>query len=287
MECSIFTPSHITGFFQIIDNVSPLKKGSRGAGVVMDKGVLTRIKTSKIDNKIDIKINGKLDTFPDSITLKTIELLQKKFPFSNGFKLEHEIQVPVGCGFGTSAACALGTVYGLSHLLNLPMTFNEVSQLAHQAEVELGTGLGDLIAETQGGIVLRLKEGAPGLGKIDKISSEPLFVISKTLGDIDTSSIIQDPFHQKRINETGEGMLKELLKEPTPQKFMQLSKEFANKTSLMSNEVKEIVEVLDDETIGASMAMLGNTAFALSKIQDTSLEDSIVSKIDFCGSRIL
>ena len=68
---------------------------------------------------------------------------------------------------------------------------------------------------------------------------------------------------------------------------MQLSKEFANKTSLMSNEVKEIVEVLDDETIGASMAMLGNTAFALSKIPDTSLEDSIVSKIDFYGSRIL
>lgn len=287
MECSIFTPSHITGFFQIIDNINPLKKGSRGAGVVMDKGVLTTIKTSKIDNNIDIKINGKSDTFPDSITLKTIELLQKMFPFSVGFKIEHEIQVPVGCGFGTSAACALGTVYGLSYLLNLPMTFNEVSQVAHQAEVELGTGLGDLIAETCGGIVLRLKEGAPGFGKTDKISSEPLFVISKTLGDIDTSSIIQDPYHQKKINETGEGMLKELLKKPTTEKFMQLSNDFANKTSLMSNEVKEMVNILNEETLGASMAMLGNTAFALSKTPDTSLENSIVSKIDLCGSRIL
>ncbi len=287
MQCSIFVPSHITGFFQILENNDPLKKGSRGAGVVMDKGVLTRIKTSQIDKKIDIKINGKNDSFNDSITRKTIGLLQEKVSFEKGFKIEHEINLPIGCGFGTSAACALGTVMGLARLLNLNMTYNQVASVAHQAEVELGTGLGDLIAETFGGIVVRLKEGAPGFGKIDKINCEPLFVISKTLGDIDTSSIIQDPLHQKRINQTGEGMLKKLLAEPTPQNFMSLSHKFAQKTSLMSGEVKELVDILNEETIGASMAMLGNTAFALSRTPDTSLENTIISKIDVCGSRFL
>lgn len=287
MEVSIFIPSHITGFFQIITHNNPLKKGSRGAGVVMDKGVITTIKTSKIDSKLDIIVNGKSESFNNSITLKTVELLQKKFSIQSGFKIEHEIQVPIGCGFGTSAACALGTVIGLSHVFNLPMTFNEASGIAHQAEVELGTGLGDLIAETSGGIVIRLKEGPPGFGKIDKIISEPLYVISKTLGDIDTSSIIQNPSHQKRINHTGEGMLKKLLSNPNPQNFMLLSKEFAEKTSLMNDSVKELVEILNEETMGASMAMLGNTAFALSKTPDTSLENSIVSKIDFNGVRLL
>ena len=287
MEVSIFVPSHITGFFQIINHNNPLKKGSRGAGVVMDKGVITRIKASKTDNKIDISINGKSESFNNSITLKTVELLQKKFSIQSGFKIEHEIQVPIGCGFGTSAACALGTVLGLSYIFNLPMTFNEASGVAHQAEVELGTGLGDLIAETSGGIVIRLKEGPPGFGKIDKIISEPLYVISKTLGDIDTSSIIQNPSHQRIINHTGEGMLKKLLYDPTPQKFMSLSKEFAEKTALMNENVKELVDILNEETIGASMAMLGNTAFALSKTPDTSLENSIVSKIDFNGVRFL
>lgn len=287
MQCSIFVPSHITGFFQILENNDPLKKGSRGAGVVMDKGVLTRIKTSRIDKKIDIKINEKKDSFSDSITRKTVELLQEKVYLEKGFKIEHEINLPLGCGFGTSAACALGTVMGLARLLNLNMTYNQVASVAHQAEVELGTGLGDLIAETSGGIVVRLKEGAPGFGKIDKINCEPLFVISKTLGDIDTSSIIQDPHHQKRIKQTGEGMLKKLLAEPTPQNFMSLSHKFAQKTSLMSGEVKELVDILNEETIGASMAMLGNTAFALSRTPDTSLENTIVSKIDFCGSRFL
>lgn len=287
MQCLIFVPSHITGFFQILDNKNPLKKGSRGAGVVMDKGVLTIIKTSRNDKKIDIKINGKRDSFNNSITRKTIELLQERISFDKGFKIEHKINLPIGCGFGTSAACALGTAMGLARLLNLNMTYNQVASVAHQAEVELGTGLGDLIAETSGGIVVRLKEGAPGIGKIDKINSEPLYVISKTLGDIDTSSIIQDPLHQKRINQTGEGMLKKLLAEPSPQNFMSLSHKFAEKTSLMSGEVKEMVDVLNDETIGASMAMLGNTAFALSRAPDTSLENAIISKIDLCGSRYL
>ena len=53
MEVSIFVPSHITGFFQIINHNNPLKKGSCGAGAVMDKGVITRIKASKTDNKIE------------------------------------------------------------------------------------------------------------------------------------------------------------------------------------------------------------------------------------------
>ena len=68
---------------------------------------------------------------------------------------------------------------------------------------------------------------------------------------------------------------------------MSLSKEFAEKTALMNENVKELVDILNEETIGASMAMLGNTAFALSKTPDTSLENSIVSKIDFNGVRFL
>ncbi|MCK9152497.1 pantoate kinase [Methanobacterium alcaliphilum] len=287
MECSIFTPSHITGFFQIMDNPNPLKKGSRGVGVVIDKGVITTIKPSKIDHKIDIKINGQNDSFNDSITRKTIELLKNKFSFEEGFKIDHNIEVPIGCGFGTSASCAMGTIMGLVHMLNIPFSYNQVASVAHQAEVELGTGLGDLIAETTGGIVIRLKEGSPEYGKLDKIVSEPFYVIAKTLGDIDTSSIIQNPQHQQMINKTGEGMLKQILEEPTPQKFMKLSYKFAKNTSLMRADVKEMVDILNKETLGASMAMLGNTAFALSKTPETSLEDTIISKIDFCGNRFL
>ena len=44
MKCSVFAPSNITGFFEIIDHPDPLKRGSCGAGVAMDKGVVTNLR---------------------------------------------------------------------------------------------------------------------------------------------------------------------------------------------------------------------------------------------------
>ena len=32
-------------------------------------------------------------------------------------KIDHELEVPIGAGFGTSAACALGTALALSKIL--------------------------------------------------------------------------------------------------------------------------------------------------------------------------
>jgi len=55
----------------------------------------------------------------------------------------------------------------------------------------------------------------------------------------------------------------------------------------MNSQLKEVVDILEEETLGASMAMLGNTAFALSETPDTSLDDAIISKIDDMGCRFL
>ena len=290
MNCSVFVPSHITGFFEIIDNHDPLKKGSRGAGVVMDKGVITKTRITD-GNNIKIKINGQTDPRNATITEKTIEIVKRKYDLDNKqIKVNHEVEVPIGAGFGTSAAFALGTALGLSNLLNLPLTFNEAAQIAHTAEVEMRSGLGDVIGEISGGLVLRLKEGAPGIGLTDKLllnPSEDLFIISKCLGEINTADIIEDPVHKERINSIGRNLLFELIRDPKPENLMDLSRKFAEKTGLMSSEVSEIVKILQEETLGASMAMLGNTAFAISKSQDTSVEDSIVAKLNHNGLKFL
>lgn len=160
------------------------------------------------------------------------------------------------------------------------------------------SGLGDVIAETTGGLVLRLKEGAPGFGMTDKIiqndlnhdkpeNDSDLFIISKTLGKIETSQIIDHPDWKNRINQIGKNLLDELLKRPDLRNFLRLSRKFAEETLLMNSEVLEIVKILEEESMGASMAMLGNTAFALSKTPDTSVEGVIVSKVDNSGCRFL
>ena len=290
MNCSIFVPSHITGFFEIVNNKDPLKKGSRGAGVVMDKGVITETIISE-GNRIKIKINGEKDPKNATITEKTIEIIKKQYNLYNKeIVVNHDVQVPIGAGFGTSAAFALGTAFGISNCLNLPLTFNEAAQIAHIAEVEMKSGLGDVIGEISGGLVLRIKEGAPGIGLTDKLllnQSEDLFVISKCLGEINTADIIEDPVHKERINSIGRDLLFELTKDPNPENLMNLSRKFAEKTGLISSEVSEIIKILEEETLGASMAMLGNTAFAISKSGDTSVEDTIVAKLNHSGLKFL
>ncbi|MGF7118965.1 pantoate kinase [Methanobacterium oryzae] len=290
MKCSVFVPSHITGFFEIIDNDNPLKKGSRGAGVVMDKGVITKVKITG-GKGIKIRINGKKDPKNITITEKTLELLKKDFDLENKkIEIEHEVQVPIGAGFGTSAAFALGTSLGISNILDLPFTFNKAAQIAHTAEIKMQSGLGDLMGEIYGGIPLRIKEGAPGIGIIDKIvlrETDDIFVISKTFGEIKTADIIANPVYKAKINEMGRNLLQQLIRDPKPEKFMELSKKFAENTGLMSNEVKNAIEVLENETMGVSMAMLGNTVFALSKNQETSLDDVIISKINHEGCKFI
>lgn len=287
MSIKVFVPSHITGFFSIINNSEPLKKGSRGAGIVLDKGVTTTIKENYSSDDTIIKINGVIDNYNEVITCKVLDLIKQSFNFDNSLIINHEIELPIGCGFGTSAACALATAMATSKLLNIPLTFNQIAGIAHRAEVELGTGLGDLIAEVNGGIVLRLKEGPPGYGEIKKINDDSLYVISKVVGNIDTSSVIKNPGYISKINSAGEGMLNKLNDDFTPENFMKLSYEFAKKTSLISTEVQEIINILNDETIGSSMAMMGNTAFAISDSPKSSLDDVIITKIDSNGSRFL
>jgi len=306
LQSLVFAPSHITGFFEIIDHSNPLIRGSRGAGVVLDQGVLTTVDACEGNGEIIIKINGKTNdlNFPleGSITYKTLDLLKKHFSEEIGWDqlkiiVNHRINVPIESGFGASAGFALGTSIGLSKLLKLPLTFNQAAAVAHNAEVDLKTGMGDVMGSVIGGFPVRIEPGAPGYGKADKLldgrergskdDGEGLFVISKSLGTIETASVLTDPDMTHKVNSVARDMLQKLLLNPQVTNFMDLSLEFAQKTGLIDPEVMEIVNVLKDETLGASMAMLGKTAFAISDTQDNSVEGSIVARVDHCGCRIV
>ncbi|MFA0833364.1 MAG: pantoate kinase [Methanobacterium formicicum] len=305
MQSLVFAPSHITGFFEIIDHPNPLIKGSRGAGVVLDQGVLTKVDVCEGNGEIIIKTNGKTNDhnspLESSVTYKTMDLLKNHF--SDGIEwnnlkitIDHEINVPIESGFGASAGFALGTSIGLSKLLKLPLTFNQAAAVAHNAEVDLKTGLGDVIGSVVGGFPIRIEPGAPGQGKADKLldgcddrtnNEEGLFVISKSLGTIETASVLTDPAMASKLSSIARELLQKLLNNPQVTHFMDLSLEFAQKTGLIDPEVMEIVDVLKDETLGASMAMLGKTAFAISDTPDSSVEGSMVARVDHCGCRIV
>lgn len=319
---SVFVPSHITGFFSIFDNENSLLKGSLGAGVLLDKGVITEINEAEESNEgLSIIINGKRDEYNEVIILKTIELMKEDISFDlENTVLNQRIQVPIGCGFGTSAASAIGTAICINEYFNLGLSIEECGQYAHLAEVSLGTGLGDVIAELSKGIVLRTKVGAPGYGEVKSLvphekggfgvfigEESQFYIITKSLGEISTASIIGNEKHKKVITDVGleiqeefnrkdDGIVigskfkskfnvavdNEFNEEETIKKFMKSSLSFAKKTHLINDELLKIVHQLHGKVLGSSMAMLGNTVFAIAnENQKLKLEVEYYNEFDF------
>lgn len=250
---SVFVPGHITGFFDIENHESKLKNGSCGVGFLINSGVRTTI--SESDN-FSYEVNqGNGIIIEEVLNIFNLDDID--------FKIVQDIQLPVGAGFGTSAASALSLALALNEFLNLNYSKELCGQIAHMAEVNLGGGLGDVIAQTGHGLVLRTMPGAPGIGEIESFN-EDVYVAFKTFGSIETSQIITNPEHKKVISDVGLKYLELFKKDPCLDNFLTFSNKFSHETGLVSDEVKNQIEYFNsiDDILGSSMAMLGNTVFA-------------------------
>ncbi|WP_299523515.1 pantoate kinase [uncultured Methanobrevibacter sp.] len=278
MEVSVFVPGHITGFFNIKNNANHLKNGSCGVGFLVNKGVLTKISTC---DTFEIEVNQGDFTVINEV----LDILNIKKPL----KITQDIQLPIGAGFGTSASSALGLAIGLNEFLNLGYSLEECGQIAHNVEINLGSGLGDVIAQTGKGIVLRTKEGAPGIGEIKSFPNEKIVVATKTFGEIDTASIIQDEEYKKIISNVGLELKEKFMRDSSIKNFLDFSFEFSKKTNLMSDEVSKLVDYFNslDDILGSSMAMLGNTVFAFAYNEDVfknlNIENLNIYELDNIG----
>lgn len=258
MSNSVFVPGHITGFFTIENHEIKLKNGSCGAGFLISSGVKTTISPS---DELIVDVNQGDSTIIDEV-LPIMDI-------DTNFKITQDIQLPIGAGFGTSAASALSLTLALNEFLNLGYSEELCGQIAHMAEVNLGGGLGDVIAQTGKGLVLRTKPGAPGIGEIKSFEND-VYVGWKTFGRIETSSIIQDHHHKEIISASGSKYLKLFEDNPTLKNFLTFSNKFSHETELMSDEVKNLIDYINSSSniLGSSMAMLGNTVFAFAYDED-------------------
>ena len=274
---SVFVPGHITGFFTIENHEVSLKNGSLGVGFLLSKGVRTTISPA---DELTIDVNQADDT--------VINEVLSIFEIETNFKITQDIQLPVGAGFGTSAASALSLSLALNEFLDLGYSQELCGQIAHKAEVNLSAGLGDVIAQTGHGLVLRTKPGASGIGEIKSFEHD-VYIAWKTFGPIDTAEIIQDSHHKKVISDVGFKYLELFEENPSLENFLDYSNRFADETNLMSDEVRNLVDYFNsrDDILGSSMAMLGNTVFAFAYNEDAfknlDVEDLHIDKLNNIG----
>jgi pantoate kinase len=195
-----------------------------------------------------------------------------------------ETELPIGSGFGVSGAMALGTALGANAVFDLELSVAELTTVAHGAEVQAGTGLGDVVAQARGGMVLRLEAGAPRANELDGIPARPR-VEYLTLGELDTSDVIGGD--TDRLSAAGDDALSRVVEQPTVEQFMYASRRFAREAGLLTPDVKDVIVDVTESGGEASMAMLGETVFALGRSLSEAGYDPNVCRVDPTGATIL
>lgn len=302
-----FSPAGISSFFEICDRTpngkllsDPEHIGARGGGFVISKGVLTEVSLAEAKEKqICVFINGKL--WPEAETTRTVvETLLKKVPETYYVTVRHHVNVPIGAGFGSSAAGALGTALALSKVLNLNLTYNQLGRLAHVAEVSCQTGLGTVGPLMLGGCIITTEPGAPGYASIDRIPVSPNHrIVAGTYRPFPTKKILSSLEKRRTINEWGRRTLEKILADPSLENFMRTCKEFAIGTSLVTSRVRKLIELAEKTgAIGAAQNMVGEAVHALVTVDKVeavvqafkkamSSEKILITKIDLQGARRL
>lgn len=302
-----FSPAGISSFFEICDRTpdgapitDPERIGARGGGFGISKGVFTEVSLDEAKEKqIRVFINGKL--WPEAETTRTVvEALLEKVPETYHVNVRHQVEVPIGAGFGSSAAGALGTALALSEALGLNFTYNQLGRIAHVAEVKCLTGLGTVGPLMLGGCIITTEPGAPGYASIDRIPVSPDHrIVAGTYRPFPTREMLSSQEKRGAINEWGQRTLKKILADPSLKNFMEACKEFAIETGLITDRVRRLIELAEKAgAVGAAQNMVGEAVHALvtvDKVESVvqafkkvmSSEKIIIAEIDLQGARRL
>ncbi len=272
-DATAFVPGHVTAFFSAHPADDPAVAGSRGAGLTLSHGVRVRVEPAA---ERSVTLDGlAVEMTPVEDVLDALGV---------DARVEAVSDLPIGTGFGVSGATALGTALAANEAFDGRRTENELVRLAHVAEVEAGTGLGDVVAQARGGAPIRLDPGGPGHGTLDGLPARPR-VEYLTFGELSTEAILSGDTTD--LTAAGEAALDELLDDPSVSTLMAEARRFARDADLLTDRVSEAIQAVDDAGGESAMAMLGETVFATGTGLTDAGYDARVCEVHPAGATVV
>jgi pantoate kinase len=303
-----FAPGAISSFFEIHNTTpdgTPLidleRVGARGGGFGIQSGVHTKVTVEEAAvNSVKVFINSQ-PAIEAKTTKNVIQTLLNQTGKNYIVIVEHQVDVPIGMGFGTSAGGALTAGLALREALSLPLTYNQIGKIAHVSEIQCQTGLGTVSSLTVGGgLILVTEPGAPGICQVDRIPISPDYVIVAGFYDSKIpKTVLSSPERKLQINRYAKKTLKQILAEPTLESFLASCWDFAQKAGFATENVRQLVHLAKKAgAVGATQNMIGEAVHAV-VLEENALsvaeafkqvlpnEKIITAKIDFQGARLV
>lgn len=266
-----FVPAHLSVIFSVHLAEDPRAAGSRGAGIVIDDGVYVTVSEGN-----GCTLNG------ETRTIDPVDRLTDALGVEATVAIETDL--PLGQGFGISGAATLGTALAANAAFDLAMTENALIEAAHVAEVEAGTGLGDVVAQARGGVPLRLDPGAPGYGMIDAIPVRTDLEYY-SLGSIDTVDVLAGA--TESISAAGDRAVEHLQATPTLEALFRLGVSFSREADLLPADVAAVIEDVEAAGGRACVGHLGKTVVAIDRGLSQAGYDAVPSAVYPTGAALL
>lgn len=253
-SATAFSPGHLSGYFRPVYGPDPAHTGSLGAGIVIREGVTTTIWPSD-DTEVTVErrdpVSGK--TIGKFFTSPPIHYLLERMGVTA--RVKTVCSLPIGAGFGLSAAALLSTATAANALFYLSLDATECGALAHEAEIVHKTGLGDIAACMGGGRDCR--KGAGIMADIEREHDIPASLCAVVFGPLPSPEVLGSPAAMARVISAFPGRCPEDTAD-----FFRLSRRFTEESGLATPEVLSALAACDEAGIPATMTMLGNGVFA-------------------------
>lgn len=279
-EATAFVPGHVTGFSSTHRADDPTEAGERGGGIVVCDGVRVTVRPAE-EGEHRVELNG------DPVEFDAIPRVLRALRVP-GARVEAETPLVPGSGFGVSGAVALGTALATNAAFERALSVNELVTVAHGAEVQAGTGLGDVVAQAHGGVPIRLEPGAPAHNRVDAIPARGRIEYLRHEESPDgplTESLPSREGDWRSV--AGRRALSAVVGEPTLPTFMRASRRFAREGDLLTDETRETIEAVNHVGGEAAVATHGPTVFALGTGLSDAGYDAEVTEIDVAGARMV
>ncbi len=258
-KATAFSPGHITAFFQVHDDPDPLRKGSRGVGISLSRGVTTTVRLRQsTSQRMSTLINGTKAPAEVSEAAARHVLGGKPWEVS----IDSTVELPISQGFGMSGAGALSTALATDAALGRGLSREEIIAAAHRSEVEAGTGLGDVYPQALGGIDIRVRPGAPPHGQVDRMEWEGDVLLCVVGAPLKTSEVLARPAFLERLGRVGGECVDAFAEDRRMENLFMLARRFDLETGLVDKRILRAME--ECRPYGsAAMSMLGRSLFAV------------------------
>ncbi|MDI9633967.1 MAG: GHMP kinase [Methanolinea sp.] len=251
------SPGHLSGYFRPVYGPTPAETGSLGAGIVIREGVTVTVRPAR-ENSVRVERRDPRDGSMRAVFLTSPPVEYLLAELGVRASVETRCVLPIGAGFGLSAAALLATAIAADALFDLSLGPRGRAELAHRVELEFHTGLGDVAACTGGGRDCRRGPGVAA--PIDRAHDviEPLCAL--VFGPLPSPSVLRSRETMERVAAAYPGRCPRDVLD-----FFRLSRRFAEESGLVTPEVRHALSACDSAGIPATMTMLGNGIFAYGK----------------------